>query len=484
MNSEAVPPMLSVVLPCHDESGSLPKLVAEIRSALDAHGIAWEIVAVDDASSDDTVAVIERLGREDARVRLARHALRCGQSAALVTGFRAARAAVLATLDADGQNDPADLPLMLRRLEHCDAVCGVRSKRHDTWIRRVSSKIGNGFRNGVTGVPVTDAGCAARVFRREVIAEMPVFNGMHRFFATLAQVQGFRVEEMPVQHRHRIAGKSHYGIGNRALRGILDCLAMRWYRRRAFPARRSIESSSQIASVVRAEAAPPDAPKTGRGRWRGALLLSLFAGSLALVHLTPLRELWNESGLQALQRALDSWGAAAPIAFVVLASVGIGIGAPRIAFATLAGVLYGEWVGSALAQLATTVGSLLVFAWGRWIGRDALRGGRFANVLAWIEHRPVASNVVIRICPIGNNFATNLLYAASRVRTRHFLLGTTLGTFPETLVYALLGAGVRSASTVRLGVAAVLLLSLAIVHLRYSTRRAPPVRSAVEKLSH
>lgn len=484
MNEREDRPLLSVVLPCHDESGSLPRLVEEIRSRLQQSSIDFEIVCVDDASDDDTAAVVERLRAEDPRIVLVRHALRCGQSAALVTGFCASRGVHLATLDADGQNDPADLPAMLARLQHCDVVCGVRQKRHDDWVRRLSSKIGNGFRNAVTGVRVTDAGCAARVFRREVVAEMPVFNGMHRFFSTLAQIQGFRVEEMPVRHRERSAGRSHYGIGNRALRGILDCLAMRWYRRRAFPARRTAAVASSRAHS-RATSTPADARSHApRGKRRGWLLLALFTGCLGLVHLSPLRELWNESGLLELQRALDTWGPAAPIAFVLLAAIGIGVGAPRIAFATLAGLLYGEWLGSALAQVATTLGSLLVFTWGRWVGRDALRNGRLGTVLTWLEHRPIASNVVIRICPIGNNFATNLLYAASCVRTRHFLLGTTLGTLPETLVYALLGAGVRSASTVRLLVAGALLLALAIVHLRLSTRRAPVMRSSMQKLGH
>jgi len=192
-----------------------------------------EILCVDDASGDGTADVVRRLGASAPEVRQLRHALRSGQSAALATGLRAARGAILLTLDADGQNDPADFPALLAALDAgADAACGVRVDRQDGWVRRASSRFGNGFRDLVTGVPVRDAGCALRALRRECLAELPVFNGLHRFIPTLLRLQGFTVVEVPVHHRPRRAGVSKYGIGNRALRGLLDCFVMRWFARR------------------------------------------------------------------------------------------------------------------------------------------------------------------------------------------------------------------------------------------------------------
>ena len=244
-------PELSVVLPCFEEEASLPPLVAELRSTLGATGRSFEILCVDDASGDGTADVVRRLGASAPEVRLLRHALRSGQSAALATGLRAARGAILLTLDADGQNDPADFPALLAALEAgADAACGVRVNRQDGWVRRASSRFGNGFRDLVTGVPVRDAGCALRALRRECLAELPVFNGLHRFIPTLLRLQGFTVVEVPVHHRPRRAGVSKYGIGNRALRGLVDCLVMRWFARRLPRARRLLDEAPSGAPAA------------------------------------------------------------------------------------------------------------------------------------------------------------------------------------------------------------------------------------------
>ena len=251
-------PEYSVVLPCFEEAASLPPLIAELRDVLAATGRRYEILCVDDGSGDGTDEVVRRIALGAPQVRLLRHGLRCGQSAALATGLRAARGAVVLTLDADGQNDPADLPRLLEALaEGADAACGVRTRRHDTWVRRASSRIGNGFRDVVTGVRVRDAGCALRALRRECLAELPVFDGLHRFIPTLLRLQGFRVVQVPVGHRPRRAGVSKYGIGNRLARGVVDCLAMRWFARRLPPARRmagAAESALREAVTARATA--------------------------------------------------------------------------------------------------------------------------------------------------------------------------------------------------------------------------------------
>lgn len=228
----------SIILPCFNEEGALPPLVAEVDGVFRALGKPFEVVVVDDCSTDGTARVAGELSRQNPAVRLVRHLRNCGQSAAVATGFRAARGRVLVTLDADGQNDPHDLPRLIERLTDVDVVIGVRARRHDSWVRKVSSRIGNGFRNLVTGDQVRDAGCALRVLTSDVARELPVFNGLHRFLPTLARYQGFAVAEVEVNHRPRTSGVSKYGIGNRAFRGIYDCFAMRWWRARAVPARR------------------------------------------------------------------------------------------------------------------------------------------------------------------------------------------------------------------------------------------------------
>lgn len=236
-NSE---PVYSVVLPIFNEQGNIGHLIDEIVVALEGpSGGSFEIMAVDDASRDGTLNTLNERAARDPRIHVLAHRLNCGQSAALATGFRHARGNVVITLDADGQNNPVDIPALLAALvEGIDAVCGVRQKRNDTWVRRLSSRIANAFRNAVTGDVLQDAGCGFRVIRRQALADLPVFNGLHRFLPTLLRFQGFRVIEIPVSHRPRTWGTSKYGIGNRAFRGMVDCIAMRWWRKRAVPAQR------------------------------------------------------------------------------------------------------------------------------------------------------------------------------------------------------------------------------------------------------
>jgi glycosyltransferase involved in cell wall biosynthesis len=168
-----------------------------------------------------------------------RHNLNCGESAAEATGFAHARGEWIITIDADQQNDPADIPSLLEASKNVDAVCGVRTKREDDFVKRISSRIANGFRNWVTGDVIADAGCTFRALRKEALREIPVFNGMHRFLPTLLRLQGFTVIEIPVNHRPRTRGESKYGIGNRMFRGLIDCFAIHWWRKRCLPTNRS-----------------------------------------------------------------------------------------------------------------------------------------------------------------------------------------------------------------------------------------------------
>jgi dolichol-phosphate mannosyltransferase len=171
----------------------------------------------------------------DPRISGIRHLRNGGQSAALCTGFRASRARIIATLDGDLQNDPADFPRMLEELKSCDMVCGWRSKRADNFRRRVSSNIARLARKMVLGVDFADSGCNLRVFKRENLDNLPFFNGLHRFMPVLAHHAGAVVKEIEVEHHPRSYGHSHYGIGNRLFRGLRDLIMVRWYIRRQIP---------------------------------------------------------------------------------------------------------------------------------------------------------------------------------------------------------------------------------------------------------
>lgn len=184
-------PTLSVVVPVFNEAGNVRPLAEEIVACLRPSGRTFELVFVNDASTDETAALLAELESEG-RLRCLHHSINAGQSAAVCTGFQAARGEWVATLDGDGQNDPADLPGMLARAlsSGVDCVTGVRKKRRDVWLKRISSKIANGFRNWITGDRVTDSGCGIRVVRRAALREIPVFNGTHRSFPRCFEPRG------------------------------------------------------------------------------------------------------------------------------------------------------------------------------------------------------------------------------------------------------------------------------------------------------
>ncbi|HZD04274.1 MAG TPA: glycosyltransferase family 2 protein [Longimicrobiales bacterium] len=227
-------PELSVVIPVRDEEASIPRLAREVESALDGAGIIWECLWVDDGSRDGSRAALEAVSERRAEHRFLRLSPAAGQSGALLTGFRAARGELIATLDGDLQNDPGDLPGMVEQLRRrdVDLVNGVRVRRRDGWLRRISSHVANGFRNLVTHEQVTDVGCAIRVFRSHGVSGLPAFRGMHRFLPTLLRLRGYSVAELPVSHRSRQVGRTHYGVHNRLWVGLLDTLGVWWLQRR------------------------------------------------------------------------------------------------------------------------------------------------------------------------------------------------------------------------------------------------------------
>ncbi len=229
--SSGARPRLSLVAPVYDEEENLRALYDSVHKALESIE-SWELILVDDGSRDGSADLIRKLASEDERVVGVFFESNCGQTAAMASGLQLARGELIATLDADLQNDPADIPGMLAVLEDFDAVVGYRIKRNDNWLRRISSRFANGVRNWISKDSIRDTGCSLKLFRAEAIQAIPLFEGLHRFFPTLLRYHGFSVLEHPVSHRPRVAGVSKYGVMNRAWRAFKDLVAVRWMRGR------------------------------------------------------------------------------------------------------------------------------------------------------------------------------------------------------------------------------------------------------------
>ena len=236
----ATVPEISVVVPVHNESGNVIALLDEIEAALTGVA-AFEAVFVDDASSDDTAVVLKRYAQAHPWLVVLHHRNNCGQSTAVRTGFLHARAPIVATLDGDGQNPPADLPAVLARwrtLQQGGArqpilIAGWRALRRDTWLRRLSSRVANRVRSGMLGDATPDSGCGLKLIARTEFLALPFFGEMHRFLPALVRRAGGTVESVKVAHRARGHGQSHYGIGNRLWVGLVDILGVMWLQRRA-----------------------------------------------------------------------------------------------------------------------------------------------------------------------------------------------------------------------------------------------------------
>ena len=223
---------LSVVIPVCNEADNVGPLAREIQAALANHQ-PFEIIFVDDGSTDGTAAAIQAARAEGiSEIRLLQHSRRSGQSRAVCTGVEAAQAEWVATLDGDGQNDPADIPELLQALGRADPslklVMGNRTTRKDTWLRRISSRVANRVRGGLLRDGTPDTGCGIKLMHRDTFMRLPWFNHMHRFLPALYQRAGARVVSVPVRHRPRTRGVSKYGLNNRLWVGIVDLFGVRW----------------------------------------------------------------------------------------------------------------------------------------------------------------------------------------------------------------------------------------------------------------
>ena len=228
-------PLVTLIVPVYNEQENLPLLTQEIATAMQTQPRPWQVLYVDDGSTDNSLATIKQLAEENPHVRYLAFAANCGQSAAFAAGFKEAEGDVLVTLDADLQNDPADIPAMLDCFDKGhDMVIGWRKNRQDTVQKKLASRFANAVRNRLSRETVRDTGCSLKVLRATMARELPMFTGMHRFLPTLMKLRGATVAELPVNHRERKHGISKYGIWDRAFSALYDLFAVRWMQSRSF----------------------------------------------------------------------------------------------------------------------------------------------------------------------------------------------------------------------------------------------------------
>lgn len=222
----------SVVIPFKNEAANVEALLDEVAPVMKGLNAPFEVIAVEDGSDDDTLKLLKKYKEKAPWLRILKFTRNFGQSSAFDAGFKSAKGEFVITLDGDRQNDPHDIPALLKLAESADLVCGIRKKRKDPFSKRFASRLANFVRSRLCEDGVTDTGCSLKVYRKSCLEKIKLYHGLHRFLPALFVIEGFRVTETPVNHRERIAGSTKYNLFNRSFNTIADMLAVRWMRKR------------------------------------------------------------------------------------------------------------------------------------------------------------------------------------------------------------------------------------------------------------
>ena len=222
----------SVVVPLKNEEENILELVQELEPIMNRLEQPWELICVDDGSTDKTRQYLLNLAQQKHHIKPLLFDRNYGQSSAFDAGFKAAKGEFIITLDGDRQNDPADIPRLLAEISHYDLICGIRKKRKDPFSKKFISYFANAIRSRICEDGVSDTGCSLKVYRSSALQKIKMFDGMHRFLPALFVIEGFRIHEMPVNHRERVKGQTKYNIFNRSFNTISDMLAVRWMKKR------------------------------------------------------------------------------------------------------------------------------------------------------------------------------------------------------------------------------------------------------------
>jgi glycosyltransferase involved in cell wall biosynthesis len=222
----------SVVIPLKNEEENIKELIQELEPVMASLQGPWELICIDDGSTDNTLSILNALAKKKAYLKIVAFTKNYGQSSAFDAGFKKATGEWVITLDGDRQNDPADIPAMIQAMGDCDMICGIRIKRRDTFVKKITSKLANFVRRRVCEDGVQDTGCSLKIYRTQSLRKIKMYQGMHRFLPALFKIEGFKIKEMPVNHRERTKGTTKYNFFNRSFNTIADLLAVRWMKKR------------------------------------------------------------------------------------------------------------------------------------------------------------------------------------------------------------------------------------------------------------
>jgi dolichol-phosphate mannosyltransferase len=226
-------PVFSVVIPLKNEEENITELIHELEPVMKELRKPWELICIDDGSTDRTRAILHELCEQKTYLRVIFFSRNYGQASAFDAGFKAAKGEYVITLDGDCQNDPADIPKLIEKISHYDIVCGRRVKRKDPFSKKIISWVANKVRQKICGDGISDTGCSLKIYRTACLRNLKLFQGMHRFLPALFMVEGYRVAEVNVNHRPRTRGQTKYHFFNRSLNTVVDMLAVRWMRKRS-----------------------------------------------------------------------------------------------------------------------------------------------------------------------------------------------------------------------------------------------------------